>query len=83
MQTPYDFITLALFSGLIVLFLQRSTGDSARQDSLLHYLVAAVLCAVINYLGNNHDDALAILLLIANLAFIVLVLKPFNLRLFR
>jgi hypothetical protein len=53
METVYDWVTLAIFAGLIVLFLQRSTGDRAEKDvSLLYYLAAGVGCAVANYFGN-------------------------------
>ena len=51
MQTVYDWATMIVFAGLIVLFLQRSQG--APRDHLWQYLVAAVGCAATNYLGNE------------------------------
>ena len=83
MQTVYDWATMIVFAGLVVLFLQRSSGEA--RDKLWQYLVAAVGCAVTNYIGNEalkqgntvyHLGAIA--LGIATLAFIVIVLKPFE-----
>ena len=79
METVYDWVTLAIFAGLVVLFLQRSMGDD-HNDSMLAYLAGAGICALANYLGNAGHDLLAALLIVANLAFIFLVLKPIDLR---
>jgi hypothetical protein len=79
MDTMYDWLSLAIFAGLIVLFLQRSTSDRADNDvSLLYYLGAGVGCAVANYFGNKGQDVIAILLLIATVGFIAYFLKPFQ-----
>jgi drug/metabolite transporter (DMT)-like permease len=83
METPYDWITIIVFAGLIVLFLQRSQGEA--RDHLWQYLVAAVGCAATNYLGNEalkldlpgyHFAAIG--LGVATLAFIWFVLQPFG-----
>lgn len=83
MQTVYDWATMIVFAGLIVLFLQRSQGEP--RDQLWQYLVAAVGCAATNYLGNEgvrltdttyHIAAVALGL--ATLAFIFVVLKPLD-----
>ena len=83
MQTVYDWSAMVVFAGLVVLFLQRSQGEA--RDHLWQYLVAAVGCAVTNYLGNEGlklDIALyhvgAVALGVATLAFIYVVLKPFE-----
>ena len=79
MDTIYDWLSLAIFAGLIVLFLQRSTSDRADNDvSLLYYLGAGVGCAVANYFGNKGQDVIAILLLLATVGFIAYFLKPFQ-----
>ena len=81
MQSIYDWLSLAIFAGLIVLFLQRSTSDRADKDvSLFYYLAAGVGCAVANYFGNNGQDIIAILLLVATVGFIAYFLKPFHLK---
>ena len=83
MQTVYDWGTMIVFAGLVVLFLQRSQGEA--RDQLWQYLVAAVGCAVTNYLGNEGlklNDTMyhvgAVALGLATLAFIYIVLKPFE-----
>ncbi len=83
METAYDWLTILVFAGLIVLFLQRSQGEA--KDHLWQYLVAAVGCAVTNYFGNEAikaDDSsyhiLAICLGLGTLAFIWYALRPFD-----
>ena len=79
MDTIYDWLSLAIFAGLIVLFLQRSTSERADNDvSLLYYLAAGAGCAVANYFGNKGQDMIAILLLAATVGFIAYFLKPFQ-----
>ncbi|RZK43825.1 MAG: hypothetical protein EOO61_04710 [Hymenobacter sp.] len=79
MQTIYDWITIAMFAGLIVLFLQRSTADIAT-DRLWQYLPPALGCAAANWLGNNDKDIYAILMLVVTVGYIVYVLKPFPMK---
>lgn len=83
METPYDWTTIIVFAGLIVLFLQRSQGVA--RDHLWQYLVAALGCMGTNYLGNEgikldstvyHAGAVA--LGVATLAFIWFALQPFG-----
>ncbi|MGL4543199.1 MAG: XrtV sorting system accessory protein [Polymorphobacter sp.] len=83
MQTVYDWGTMIVFAGLIVLFLQRSQGEP--RDYLWQYLVAAVGCAGTNYLGNEGIKlesvayhAAAIAAGLATLAFIFIVLRPLD-----
>ena len=88
METVYDWVTVAIFAGLIVLFLQRSSGTGEPQDSIWQYLIASVGCAVTNYLGNQaikHEGGvdylnhgLAIVVLLGTLAYIWIVLKPLS-----
>ena len=84
MQTIYDWVSLAIFAGLIVLFLQRATSERAERDtSLFYYLGAGVGCALANYFGNEGQDVVAILLLAgqaATVAFIIFFLKPFPIK---
>ncbi|QHL90121.1 hypothetical protein GVO57_03830 [Sphingomonas changnyeongensis] len=78
MQTPYDWITVAIFAGLIVIFLQRSVGEGEPQDSILSYLPPSVGCAVANYVGNEGYDLFAVIGIVAVLAYSYFVLKPFQ-----
>jgi hypothetical protein len=90
LETVYDWVTVAIFAGLIVLFLQRSSGTGEPQDSIWQYLAASVGCALANYLGNEaikHGEGgapdflfhgLAIAVLAATLGYVWYVLKPFK-----
>jgi len=84
MQTVFDWVTIGLFAGLIVLFLQRSVGQKQGdedvvepQDSILHYLAPSIGLAVANYLGNEGYALAAWLLIGAACVYIYLVIKPF------
>lgn len=73
----FDILTLALFAGLVVLFLQRSVDADAAKDHLWQYLVAACGCALANYVGNQGYPLVAVVLIVATMIFITYVLKPF------
>ena len=77
METVYDWVTVALFAGLAVLFLQRSSEEQPR-DKMIHYVPPAVGCAVANYVGNEGYMLLSVGLIVAVMAYIYLVLKPFD-----
>ena len=79
METPYDWISIGIFAGLIVLFMQRSTTDTKGvHDPLWMYLAAGAGCAVGNYIGNKGMHIFAIFVMVATVAFIIRFLKPFS-----
>ena len=78
METVYDWISVAIFAGLVVLFLHRSMAQGEPQDTILHYMPPAVGCALANYVGNHGQGPLSALIVVAVLAYIVVVLKPFD-----
>lgn len=86
METPYDWITVAIFAGLIVVFLQRSVGDDEPVDTIWHYLPPSVGCAVANYFGNEGFkteglglyDGLGIVGIVAVIAYTWYVIKPYS-----
>lgn len=80
METAYDWVTVALFSGLVVLFLERSLAPPGESDRMIAYLPAAAGCAVTNYLGNQDATLAAIACLASTLGYIWLVLRPFGTR---
>lgn len=75
MRTPYDWITVTIFAGLIVLFLQRSTAEQPK-DKIIDYLPPALFCAFGNYLGNNGYHLVAMLIIVAIPVYVWIVLKP-------
>ncbi len=77
MTTIYDWVTVAIFAGLIVLFLDRSDQPTPPRDSLWQYLIAAGGCALVNWLGNSGYIIAALLAGSCLLAFILVILKPF------
>lgn len=78
METIYDWMTVAIFGGLVVLFLHRSVADQEPNDTILHYMPPAVGCAVANYVGNEGQGPLSALIVVGVLIYIVLILKPFG-----
>jgi pheromone shutdown protein TraB len=76
LHTIYDWLTVAVFAGLIVLFLQRSMQETP-SDKLWHYLVASVGCAVTNYFGNEGMHVIAIAAIVATGAFVIHFIRPF------
>jgi hypothetical protein len=82
MSNVYDWLTLALFAGIIVLFLQRSSMENP-PDRMIDYLPPALGCAVANYSGTQaiKNDSLLLhgiagALLIGVVVYVWLVLKP-------
>jgi hypothetical protein len=77
-STIYDLVTLVLFAGLALLFLQRSAGPASPRDRIYHYAPPAIGCAAANWLGNHQLDAAAVATLVLSAAYVVVVLKPFQ-----
>jgi len=63
MQTIFDWLTVAVFVVLAVLYLQRSAMPDP-PDKIWHYLPPAIVLAVANYLGNHGYGILSVLLLV-------------------
>lgn len=77
METVYDWVTVAVFAGLAVLFLQRSSAEQPR-DKVIHYLPPAAGCALSNFIGNEGYVIPAVALLVGVMAYIYFILKPFE-----
>ena len=75
METPFDWLTLMVFTGLVVLLLQRSSQEEPG-DKLWQYAPPAIGCAVVNWLGNEGYVLPAVLGLVAVIAYIFYVLRP-------
>lgn len=79
MQTVYDWVTIAIFAGLIVVFLQRSVahGEGQPDDPMWRYLPPAIGLAVANYFGNEGQGLVAWLIIAGVIAYTIFVLRPF------
>ena len=79
MSTIFDLVTMVLFAGLAVLFLQRSTAQEP-QDHMWQYAPPAVALAVANQVGNKLENlaVVAWLIIAAAVVYVVYVLKPFK-----
>lgn len=77
METVFDWLAVAIFAGIVVLFLQRSMMDDPRDGGILAYLPPCVGCALANYAGNEGQPIIAIVVFAVTLAYIIFVLKPF------
>ena len=69
---------MALFAGLAILYLQRSASEEPDEVALWKYAVAAVGCAVADYLGNNNQPLASAITFVALIAFAIWALKPFD-----
>lgn len=81
LKTIYDVVTMVLFAGLAILFLQRSTEPENPRDKILYYVPAGAGCALANWLGNQHMDLPAIGVILAVVVYTYFVLKPFTQKL--
>jgi hypothetical protein len=81
LTTPYDLITIGLFAGLAILFLQRSLGPPNDKDRIYYYAPPAVGCAAANWFGNQHQDLVAIAIIAVSITYTLIVLKPLRERL--
>ena len=77
METVYDWLTVAVFGFLVILFLHRSVDVDDPKDHLWQYLLAGVGCAFTNWLGNEGYDILALGVFLVTLAYIYYALRPF------
>ncbi len=78
MKSIYDVVSMIMFAGVALLFLQRSAASEPDPVPLWRYGVAAAGCAAGDIMGNNNLHIAAVATLIATVAFGVTMLKPFK-----
>jgi uncharacterized membrane protein YjjP (DUF1212 family) len=76
MTTVFDWLTVAIFAGLAVVYLQRSIGPRPAHDVVWKYLPPAILCVVANQVGNGGWAIAATVMMAATLAYIWFVIRP-------
>ena len=78
MKSIHDLLSLCLFAGLAILFLQRSASPKPDPVALWRYAVAGVGCAAADILGNHGQPIAGGVLLAAVVVFSLVMLKPFE-----
>lgn len=78
MTTVFDWLTVAIFAGLAIIYLQRSVGARPSHDAVWKYLPAAGACMLANQLGNAGWALFATLLMCGTLAYIWFILRPLD-----
>ncbi|GGI33819.1 XrtV sorting system accessory protein [Bradyrhizobium guangdongense] len=69
MTTVFDILTVTCFIGLVVAFFQFTDRE---RSTLLHFLLAGVVFAVANQIGNNGHFYLAAILVLAGIGYAAL-----------
>ena len=72
MVTLFDFATVACFLGLVGAFFLLTVR---RQRTLLHLLLSGIAFAVANQLGNAGYDLSGIILIIAGIAYAIIIVR--------
>ena len=72
MTTFFDVITVACFVGLVIAFFQFTHRET---KTLVHFILAGVVFAVANQVGNGGSVILALLLIFAGVTYAVLVAR--------
>lgn len=78
MKTVFDWLTVAIFAGLAVVYLQRSAGARPAHDAAWKYLPPAVACMAANQVGNAGWSMPATVLMLAALAYVWFVIRPLD-----
>jgi uncharacterized membrane protein YhaH (DUF805 family) len=78
MTTVFDWLTVAIFAGLAVVYLQRSVGARPAHDAVWKYLPPAMACMIANQVGNAGWSLPATVLMVAVLAYVWFVIRPLD-----
>lgn len=70
MATFFDVVTVTCFVGLVIAFFKFTEQETR---TLVHFILAAVVFAVANQVGNAGSAALAIILILAGSIYAALV----------
>jgi len=72
MTTFFDVVTVTCFAGLVIAFFQFTDRETR---TLVHFVLAGVVFAVANQVGNGGSMILALILIFAGVAYAVLVAR--------
>lgn len=72
MQTIYDFVSVACFVGLVLVYLLYTSREP---KTLMYFLLSGICFAVANQLGNAGQQIFAVILLSAGVGFAAINVK--------
>ncbi len=72
MATVFDVITVTCFAALVFAFFQFTDRETR---TLVHFVLAGIVFAIANQVGNNGSVALAAVLIFAGVTYAVLVVR--------
>ena len=72
MATFFDVVTVTCFVGLVIAFFKFTEQETR---TLVHFILAGIVFAVANQVGNAGSTTLAIVLILAGSIYAVLVVK--------
>jgi hypothetical protein len=72
MATLFDVVTVTCFVGLVIAFFQFTDRETR---TLVHFILAAVVFAVANQVGNAGSTILAFILILAGAGYAVMVAR--------
>ena len=72
MATIFDVVTVTCFVGLVIAFFQFTDRETR---TLVHFVLAGVVFAVANQVGNGGSAILAAVLIVAGVAYAAIIAK--------
>ena len=72
MKTFFDVVTVTCFAGLVIAFFQFTDRETR---TLVHFILAGVVFAMANQLGNAGSPILALVLLLSGAAYAVMAVR--------
>ena len=72
MTTFFDVVTVTCFAALVIAFFQFTDRET---KTLLHFVVAGIVFAVANQVGNAGGTVLALVLIVAGAGYVVLMVR--------
>ena len=72
METAFDFLTVACFAGLVIVFFQFTRRDTR---TLMQLMISVAAFAIANQLGNAGLPIFALILIVAGAGYAALVLQ--------
>ncbi|KTR85303.1 hypothetical protein GGR39_000058 [Novosphingobium fluoreni] len=78
MTTVFDWLTVAIFAALAVVYLQRSVGPRPAHDAVWKYLPPAAICMIANQVGNGGWAVPAAILMFGAIAYIWFIIRPLD-----